>query len=341
MSTQLVIDGSRGEGGGQILRTALSLSLVTGRPFRIEQVRAGRKRPGLMRQHLTAVEAARALSHAEVSGAAVGSQQLSFSPGKVRPGDYTFSVGTAGSATLVFQTVLPALVLAEGPSTLCLEGGTHNPLAPPFEFLARAFLPLLRRMGPDVNVTLERPGFYPAGGGRFRATIEPVPKLGALELLERGALRRQTARAVVAGIPKSIADRELRVVANRLGWTSSSLVCDELSAAFGPGNALMLELESEQVTELFTHFGERGVSAEKVAERACAEAASYLEAGVPVGPHLADQLLLPMALGAGGTFRTLEPTLHARTQAELLENFLGREVKLVHEGGRVWRAEVR
>src|SRR5262245_8861795 len=163
----LIIDGSFGEGGGQILRTALGLSLVTGVPFRIEKIRAGRQKPGLMRQHLTAVNAAAQVGQAEVIGASVGSQELTFTPGKISPGDYTFAVGTAGSATLVLQTVLPALLTAAQPSFLTLEGGTHNPHAPPFDFLARAFLPLIGRMGPSVTATLIRPGFYPAGGGQF------------------------------------------------------------------------------------------------------------------------------------------------------------------------------
>src|SRR5581483_5417209 len=154
--TMLTIDGSYQEGGGQILRTALALSVVTQTPFRIEKIRAGRKTPGLMRQHLTAVNAAAAISQAEVVGNAIGSQELTFSPGKVLPGEYSFSVGTAGSTTLVFQTVLPALLLAAEPSRLTLEGGTHNPAAPPYDFLEKAFLPLLRRMGARVSTTLKR-----------------------------------------------------------------------------------------------------------------------------------------------------------------------------------------
>src|SRR5262245_57066518 len=171
-SSILTIDGSHGEGGGQILRSSLALSMVTGTPFRIENIRAKRKKPGLMRQHLTAVNAARQVSSAGVDGAAIGSTELVFHPGTVRPGDYQFAVGTAGSTTLVLQTVLPALLCAGGSSRLSFEGGTHNPFAPPFDFLERAFLPLMNRMGPKVAATLERPGFYPAGGGRFTVTIE-------------------------------------------------------------------------------------------------------------------------------------------------------------------------
>src|SRR6185436_4161528 len=201
----LTIDGSFGEGGGQILRTALSLSLVTGKPFRIDNIRARRKNPGLLRQHLTAVNAATEISHAEVTGAGIGSRELTFAPGSVESGDYAFAVGTAGSTTLVLQTVLPALLIANGKSQLILEGGTHNPFAPPFDFLAQAFLPLVNRMGPQVTAELERPGFYPAGGGRIRVTIEPAGELKRLDISSRGEVLARRAKAVVANLPISIA----------------------------------------------------------------------------------------------------------------------------------------
>jgi RNA 3'-terminal phosphate cyclase (ATP) len=177
MSDWITIDGATGEGGGQILRSTLALSLVTGRPFRIENIRAGRAKPGLLRQHLTAVQAATQVSQARVTGADLGSRTLSFEPSQVRGGDYRLAVGTAGSATLVFQTVLPALLRAREATRLTLEGGTHNPLAPPFDFLAKTFLPIVRRMGASVDVRLDAYGFYPAGGGSFTATIELCARL--------------------------------------------------------------------------------------------------------------------------------------------------------------------
>jgi RNA 3'-terminal phosphate cyclase (ATP) len=191
MNTELVrIDGSAGEGGGQILRSALALALATGRPFEITNIRAGRKKPGLLRQHLTAVTAAAAVSGTQAPGARLGAGELRFTPGAIAPGEYRFAVGTAGSTTLVLQTVLPPLLVARGPSTLILEGGTHNPYAPPFDFLAKAFLPLVARMGPRVEAVLERPGFYPAGGGCIRVRVEPAPRLERLDLLERGEIHR-------------------------------------------------------------------------------------------------------------------------------------------------------
>src|SRR5947207_15592691 len=170
-NAMITIDGSQGEGGGQILRTSLALSLVTGQPFCMERIRVRRQKPGLLRQHLTAVEAAKTVGCAEVEGAEMNSQTLEFRPGPVTPGNYRFAVGTAGSATLVLQTVLPSLLTASGKSTLTLEGGTHNPLAPPFDFLVGSFMPLIRRMGATVELDLKAPGFFPAGGGRFHARI--------------------------------------------------------------------------------------------------------------------------------------------------------------------------
>ncbi len=326
------IDGSQGEGGGQILRSAVGLSLVTGKAFRIFNIRAGREKPGLMRQHLTAVQAAARVGCAEVAGAEIGSRELAFRPGAVKAGHYEFAVGTAGSATLVLQTVLPALLTAAGPTTLVLEGGTHNSFAPPFDFLAKTFLPIVNRMGPTVTAALERPGFYPAGGGRFTVNIMPAAKLSPIDLLERGEIRRRRARAWVAGLPRHITDRELKVVARDLGWDRRELEGDELPAAYGPGNILMLEIESEHITEVVTGFGEKKTRAEVVAHGAVEEASRYLAAGVPVGEHLADQLLLPLALAGGGSFRTLPLTKHARTNIEVIRMFLPAQIEVVEEG---------
>ncbi|MGI5865755.1 MAG: RNA 3'-terminal phosphate cyclase [Myxococcales bacterium] len=316
------IDGAAGEGGGQIVRTALALSLVTGKPFRIENVRARRAKPGLRRQHLTAVEAAAKVGRAHVEGAALGSLSFRFEPAQAIPGSYSFAIGTAGSTTLVLQTVLPALLCAPGRSFLTLEGGTHNPLAPPFDFLQKAFLPLIESMGPRVVATLERPGFVPAGGGRFSVEIEPAPKLRPLKLLERGEVRRRRAIALVSGLPASIGERELRVVERELGWAKDELQLEEIENPRGPGNVLSLEIASEHVTEVFTGFGERGVPAERVAARAVAEARRYLAAGVPIGEHLADQLVIPVALAGGGRFRTLRPSSHLTTQIETVRRFI-------------------
>jgi RNA 3'-terminal phosphate cyclase (ATP) len=333
------IDGSFGEGGGQILRTSLALSLVTGRPFCIERIRAARKKPGLLQQHLTAVRAATAIGQATVEGAEIGSRELTFIPGQVCPGEYRFAVGTAGSATLVMQTVLPALLTASGPSQLRLEGGTHNPWAPPFDFLDKAFLPLVGRMGPKVEATLERYGFFPAGGGRVVVRIQPQAPLQRIDLLERGRIEEHSVRAVVARLPRHIAEREADTARRKLGWDAKSVQVDEVDSN-GPGNCVTIEVRSRHVTEVFTGFGQVGVPAEKVAAGAAKEAKRYIEAGVPVGEHLADQLLIPMALAGGGSFRTMEPTEHTRTNMAIVMSFLAVEIHAGEIEPGVWQIEV-
>ncbi|HEX8853490.1 MAG TPA: RNA 3'-terminal phosphate cyclase [Pyrinomonadaceae bacterium] len=336
----LTIDGSTGEGGGQIIRTSLALSLITRKPFRIERVRARRAKPGLQRQHLTAVKAAAEIGRAEVEGAGVGSQQFSFRPREVAPGDYRFPIGTAGATTLVFQTVLPPLMLADGPSTLSFEGGTHNVHAPPYDFLERVFLPLVKRMGPRVELTLERYGFYPPGGGRFRVHIEPSHTLSPLTLAERGAIRRRRARALVVNLPPHIAERELLTIGEELDWTDGELQVEASKNALSPGNVVMLEVESEHLTEMFTRVGERGLRAERVATEACREARRYLSTDAPVGEHLADQLLIPLALAGGGSYVTLPLSLHTTTNIEVIKKFLDVDIKTEPLTGGLWRVSV-
>lgn len=317
----ITIDGGQGEGGGQILRSSLALALAAGKPFRIERIRAGREKPGLMRQHLAALRAAQAVGRAVVTGDDVGSTAVEFRPGAVAGGEWTFAVGTAGSATLVLQTVLPALLTAAGPSTLVLEGGTHNPFAPPFDFLERVFLPVVNRMGPRVTAVLERPGFYPAGGGRFRVQVEPAATLAPVHLLDRGAPLGRSARAIVADVPEHVADRELSYLEQRLGWPPEDFHREVIRGGPGPGNVVMIELGFEQVTEIVTGFGARDRRAEGVAEAVLKECRRYTASTAPVGEHLADQLVVPMALARGGRFRAVGLSRHARTQLDLVPHF--------------------
>lgn len=319
----LTIDGATGEGGGQILRTALALSMVTRTAFRIVNIRATRKRPGLMHQHLAAVNAAARICSAEVEGAALDSMELEFTPGDVTGGDYQFSIGTAGSTILLLQTVMPALLLAPLPSTLLVEGGTHNPLAPSFEFFDLAFLPQLRAMGARVKARLERPGFYPAGGGRVQVHVAPTRRLKPIQLQRRGAVRQIRATAMIAQLPEHIARRELDVIARELSLEDPRLQMVRAVSAAGAGNALNLVIESQYSTEVVSGVGIRGLTAERVAEDVARRARRYLDANVPVGEHLADQLLLPMTLARGGTFRTLLPSRHLSTNARVLEQFSG------------------
>lgn len=337
MSSMLTIDGSEGEGGGQMLRTSLGLSMLTGTPFRMQRIRANRDKPGLMRQHRTAVLAAQQVCSAKLTGAVVGSSELTFIPGQVRPGDYHFATGSAGSTTLVLQAVLPALLTAASPSTLTLEGGTHNTFAPPLDFLEKSFLSLVGRMGPTVDVALERHGFYPAGGGRWFATVTPAPRLAPIELMSRGEFVRRKCMALVAGLPGEIAVRELAICRKAFDWDEPSFQIRQLSADCGPGNVLMIELGDGQVTEVFTSFGERGVSAEAVAERCVRQVRDYLAAGAPVGEHLADQLLIPLAMAGGGSFVTGPLTEHTRTNARLIERFLPVRFDIREEKKGRWR----
>lgn len=336
----LTIDGAQGEGGGQILRTALGLSMVTGRPFRIEHIRARRSRPGLLRQHLTCVEAAARVCGAEVSGAEMGSSTLSFTPGPVQAGDYHFAVGTAGSAALVLQALLPALLCAPGPSTLLLEGGTHNPAAPPFDFLQRAYAPLLVRMGAGMTLSLERRGFFPAGGGRFSARITPPEAWVPLALEHnRGEARRQ-ACALISALDPGIAQRELKELRRRLALLEADCRVLGEDHPAGPGNALVLEHAGPELTEVFTGFGERGISAEQVAARVAGQWRQYQRSGAAVGPYLGDQLMLPLALGAGGHYTTSELTGHARSNAEIIQRFLPVQIHF-EEVASCWRVAVQ
>jgi RNA 3'-terminal phosphate cyclase (ATP) len=341
MSAMLQLDGRNGEGGGQILRTALALSLITGQPFHLGSIRARRRTPGLMRQHLTAVQAAAAVGQASVEGAALGSTELTFRPGPIQAGEHRFAIGTAGSVTLLFQALLPALLRAPGPSTLHLEGGTHNPMAPTFDFLARVFLPQLRRIGVDVRAELRSWGFYPAGGGQLVFHVEPWKEPGYYDLRERGSLREQWAVAAFAGIPYAVAERELEVVGRGLSIGPAARKPLLVRNSRGPGNALLIGLVHEHIEELITAIGEKGKAAEQVAQEAVEEARGYLEHEAPVGEYLADQLLLPLALGRGGVFRTGAPSLHTRTQIETIQQFLGAAIRSEAISERVWEIEVR
>lgn len=337
----ITIDGSFGEGGGQILRTSLAMSLVTGKPFCMEKIRAKREKPGLLRQHLTAVNAAAEVGRAKVDGNCIGSLKLTFEPTTVKAGSYHYAIGTAGSATLVLQTILPALLTADGASELVLEGGTHNPYAPPFDFLAKAFLPVINRMGPRVTARLERPGFYPAGGGKFTVSIEPVTKLSRVDLTERGEILKRECVAVVAQLPRRIAETELAVMQAKLSWDPGCFRTEEVSTSRGPGNILIVTVESQHQTEVFTGFGERGVPADRVALATIEQVHEYLSAGVPVGRHLADQLMIPMALAGGGKFRTLPPTRHSTTNIEILKKFLDVEVTVTKTDRPIWDIEIK
>ncbi len=337
----LKIDGSHGEGGGQILRTALSLSMVTGRGVQIEKIRDARSRPGLMRQHLTAVKAAAAICGAELDGAELRSQCVTFSPGSIRGGEYHFQVGTAGSTMLVLQTILLPLLYADAPARVVLEGGTHAMNAPPFEFVERAYLPILQQMGATVSIELERYGFFPAGGGRVVLEVEPLSnELGRLELMDAGAPVKKSLRVVNAFLAEHIATREVETFAELTGWPDAADVkLTENSEC--PGNIMMASLSFATHDELISELGKPGRPAEQVAERCAEEVLRFLESGAAVGEYLCDQLLLPMALGQGGRFRAQTFSEHSRTQVWLIEQFVDVDFEILPAGELTDSVEVR
>ena len=333
------IDGAMGEGGGQVLRSSLSLAMLTGTRVEITRIRAGRPKPGLMRQHRMSVEAAATICRGEAEGDDLGSTSLRFPPGRVRAGDYRFAIATAGSANLVLQTILLPLALADGPSTLTLEGGTHNPMAPPFDFLVRTFLPVLARMGAKVTMELDRYGFVPAGGGRIIVRIEPVAKLSPIELVKRGDVTKQSGRVVVANLEGSLAYRQRTALAAAMGWDEDAIAVDSVRSA-GPGNVMQIAIETADHCEVITGFGERGTGTEKIVGGMVGEAKHYVESDACVGIHLADQLLLPFAIAGGGRFTTARVTEHTSTNAKVIESFMPLRVAF-EEGAHGALVEVR
>ncbi len=351
----VVIDGSRGEGGGQVLRSALTLAIITGRPLRIEHIRAGRRKPGLRPQHLTGVRAAAAVCNARLEGDELDSQTLTFVPGgPACPGEYTFDVaevaqrGSAGSVGLVLQTVLLPLALVapdrarSAESLLTLRGGTHVAWAPSVFYLEQVFLPTLGRMGVRAEVELARWGFYPAGGGEVRVRIAGrAGPLSPLQLSERGALRRVWGAAAVMNLPAHIsqrmADRARKVLAE--AGIKAQVEPRRLRGA-GPGAGIFLFAEyasstdGETIVAGFTAYGRKGLPAERVAETACEELLAHHRTGAPADPHLADQLVLPTVLAEGDSrVVTSQVSHHLLTNAWVVRQFLARELAVEGEAG--------
>ena len=334
------IDGTFGEGGGQILRTSLSLSAITGQAVHFVNIRAKRRKPGLMRQHLACVKATTEITSGNVSGAELNSRELTFEPGTIHGGDYRFVVGTAGSITLIAQTVIPVLLRADAPSRVEIEGGTHVDQAPIFEFFDRVYLPALRRMGAEVTAKLERFGFYPAGGGKIVLEIQPIKTWNRFECLQAGNLKHSLLTAVGNGVDGQIMEDELTVCKNKLNG-NMEFQCETQSVKSpGPGNVLYAQMDYENITELFSVCGAFNVSRREVGERVAGMLNKYLELNMPVGRFLADQLLLPMAIGAGGKFLTHAPTKHTQTNVEVIQKFLNTDIKLENNKDGTFMIEV-
>ena len=325
------LDGRNG--GGQMLRTALSLSMITGQPFRVVNIRGKRKKPGLMRQHLTCVKAACAISDGIADGAELHSTELVFRAGKLTGGNYDFAIGTAGSTGLLFQTLLPALLHADTHSELTIKGGTHNPYAPPFEFLDRVFLPALKRMGGTASLQLIETGFAPAGGGEISAQIEPCTEWKPLDWQTRGKLTGSKIRIPYRNLKSSIAERTLVAAVGHFPCEDAEIEPREPGP--GQGMTCLVEAHFENATELSSEFAMRGTNAETVGKRAAKAMDTFSGCDVPVGCHLADQLLLPMALAGSGRFLTMNIDDHVPTNISVIEAFLPVKFEIQpHEGGR-------
>jgi len=323
------IDGSFGEGGGQILRTALSLSVVTGKPFHIVNIRKNRKNPGLGSQHLAAVTAAGKVCQAQIDGHALHSMELFFKPGPIVIGSYRFEVSTAGSILLVFQTVLPILAMGNGESRLELAGGTHNPWAPPYDFIRESFLPLLSVMGLQVDLVLHRHGFYPRGGGKAAATITPFPKESSfMEFSEKGAAGAVSAEVLISKLPRSIAERELTTIQQTLGQVLGEMTITEITDAPGPGNVVMVRAAYAKRIHLFAAFGAKGKKAESVATEACHQFHHFQNSEAALDEHLANQVMLYLALRSGGVLSVPSISQHTATNLEIIKLFLNRKITL-------------
>ena len=334
------IDGSFGEGGGQILRTSLSLAALTGQAVHFTKLRANREKPGLMRQHRLCAVAAAEICGGTLTGAEINSQEMSFAPGQIRGGEYCFDIGSAGCTTLVAQTILPILLQADGPSRVVLKGGTYVSKAPSFDFFDRVFLPCLRRMGADVTATLVHPGFYPVGGGEVVLEIKPICKWRPLELVDGGDVISGRITALGCRLKQEILEDEVRIASERMGngeWITEIREVD----ALGSGNVLFLELVRQNITELFSVCGEYDLSRKAVACRVVQMARKYMSSKAVVGLYLADQLLLYMALEQGGRYLTLPPSLHTETNAEIIRKFINVKIQMDNMNNGTYMIEVK
>jgi RNA 3'-terminal phosphate cyclase (ATP) len=326
------IDGSIGEGGGQVLRSALALSMTTGQGFKMKNIRANRSQPGLRPQHLEAVKAACEISRAQCEGGSIGSTSLEFIPRKIHPGRYRFEIGTAGSTSLVFQTVFLPLSRADVASSISITGGTHVPASPSFHYLDFHWLPFLRRVGFEAAIHLDSAGFYPQGGGKFSGTIRSTKQINPLELVQRGQLKRIRGMSAVANLDRRIAERQRNQVLHQLGdrYPINDLRIAQLP---GPsrGTMLLLLVEFEYTQACYFALGELGKPAERVADEAVESFESFIVSDGAIDQYLADQLLLPLSFASGNSiFKTSQVTNHLITNAAIIQKFL--EVNLEIEG---------
>jgi RNA 3'-phosphate cyclase len=331
----ILIDGSQGEGGGQILRTALSLSTVLNRPIIIENIRANRSKPGLRPQHLTAVKALQQICDAKVEGLDIGSRRIIFHPGKIKPGDYGFDVGTAGSVTLIAQTLLLPLALASGPSRIVLRGGTHVPWSPPFHYLSEVFLPAAVRMGLQTDSRLKKWGWYPKGGGEVELTIQPAAGLAPLVLDRLWEPEEVQVRCATSNLPGHIREREKARIQELLQMRKMEAFYDlEEGTAIGQGNLVFIAARKGPAAAGFSALGAKGKPAERVAEEVARAFFSFLDSGAAVDEHLGDQLLPYLALASGRSVLLVQGlSSHLRTNLWVVNQFLPGRLVFTEEKG--------
>jgi RNA 3'-terminal phosphate cyclase (ATP) len=329
------IDGSFGEGGGQILRTSLTLSLIKGQPFEIYNIRARRKNPGLQPQHLKCIEAAALISKGKAKGDKKGSLRLIFEPGEVIPGDYHFEIGTAGSTSLVLQTIYLPLALAKTASNISITGGTHVSWSPIHHFLSLHWAQYLSKIGFEVKLKMDRAGFYPKGDGKIRAEIFPVEKLKPLELINRGELKEISGFSAVANLDYSIAERQRNQSLKRLermGYDAKIAI--ENIPSRHKNTMMLLQAEFDNGSGCFTSLGAIGKRAEKVADEAVDDLLEYLNSDGCIDKYLADQLVLPLSIIPGESFfSTAKITNHFLTNIAVVKQFLNMHVEVQGQVG--------
>ena len=335
------IDGSLGEGGGQVLRTCLSLSVLTGQPFHLSKIRAGREKPGLKPQHLKSIDAVAAISRAAVIGNDINSKEITFTPGTIRSGRYRFDIGTAGSSELVLQTIYLPLCKADSASSVIITGGTHVPWSPCYHYLEYQWMQFLQRLGIEFVISLEQSGFYPQGGGRIDAIIRPVEFIQALSMVERGKLLKISGISAVANLDSSIAERQKRQAIQRMqsflkeyGNPEIRIKIFDLPSKF-KGTVILLKAEYENGSGCYYSLGELGKPAERVADEAIESLMEYLISGSAVDQYLADQLLVPLSFAVQKSeFSTSKITSHLMTNAEIIRKFLDISIDIEGELGK-------
>ena len=334
MTEFVEIDGSFGEGGGQILRTTLSLSCITGKPVRIFNIRKNRPKPGLMPQHLISVKALARISGAEARGVEPGSTEITFKPGQVTAGEYLFEIGTAGSVVLLLQSLLPPLLFAKTPSRLVLTGGTHVPFSPPFDYLRDVFSLWLARIGVQVSCDIERYGFYPRGGGKITARIAPAAEICGVDLRKKGAVLSVVGRSCVANLPLSIAERQRKAAFDPLAEHSPAIDAATVPSP-GKGTFLFLKVDTEAGLAGFSSLGSIGKRAEDVGREAAREALAYIGSRAALDPCLADQIVLFLALSKEpSTFTTSQVTNHLVTHLHVVRRILGTRFEIEGSVGK-------